>query len=590
MFKNKKDANQNDLPDNTEISMETPDIFPEELPKAKKSRKKWVKPTIISSITAVALVGGGAAAYHFSSFVKNQVNLLIMKPEKYYVWVNKENARKFADQTAEKYQRSLDRYKKGSTSSVEIRFTPTDSSRDWMLEHIGSESYDEDIDRDVMTDVINNIDDISISLTNESKKSDGLVSMGLNLNDDSLISLDMALDLLDLRFFMRYPELKEQWLCLDYNKDLNYSIKTSDASDTLNKLLDLYREIIDDPAVLISPDELKDAINNYTNAWNDSIDDIDRKRSKELTIGGITTKYTVLDVDLDSQAGRELTVNFIKALSKDKAMRRLIVDKLELVSSSTYNTTFKQTIKSLKNHLNEDSDDDGGDGLYLRTYIDLAGSIRAFSLANDDVEFLYALGMHKGNYAIEISCCKDDEKPISFILNAKKSGKDAYTGYVEFFCGKELLSDMLDTDISEDLDVSIDFKDMKIGDIHDPRFTGSAELNIPGADPIKLKFKGDKNSQSISYNLKIDGEDMGDFSIIFKNEDGCKFKMPDPDDSYVVQSYEADEFDFLDYISPDDLYSFAEELLMKLGIDKDTAAEFAENAVRDAYTVDPGDL
>lgn len=586
MFKSKKDENQNDLPDNTEIPMEIPDVFPEELPKAKKSRKKWVKPVIISGITAVVLVGGGAAAYHFSSFVKNQVNLLIMKPEKYYVWVNEENARKFADQTAEKYQRSLDRYQKGSTSSVEVRFTPTDASKDWMLEQIGSEPNFEDIDRDI----INNIDDLSISLTNESKKSDGLVSMGLNLNDDSLISLDMALDLMDLQFFMRYPELKEQWLCLDYNKDLNYSIKTSDASETLNKLLDLYREIIDDPAELISPGELRDAINSYADAWNESIDDIDRKRSKELTIGGITTKYTVLDVDLDSQAGRELAVNFLKALSKDKALRRLIVDKLELASSNTYDVTFRQTIRSFKNSINDNSDDDDGDGLYLRTYIDPAGSIRAFSLADDDVELLYALGMHKGNYAIEISCCKDGEKPISFILNADKSGKDAYSGYVEFFCDKEFLSNMLDTDISEDLDISIDFKDMKIGDIHDPRFTGNAELNIPGTDPIKLKFKGDKNSQTISYNLKIDGEDMGDFSIIFKNEDGSDFSMPDPDDSYIVQSYEADEFDFLDYISPDDLYYFAEELLMKLGIDKDTAAEFAENAVRDAYTVDPGDL
>lgn len=587
MFKKKTESVQNELQDT--MIQQVPEADTSEsakAPAAEKKRGKGRKIAIISGITAVVLVGGGAAAYHFSALVKNQVNLIAMKPEKYYVWVNEENSGSFADKAADKYEKSLKRYKNGTTTAIELKLDATDAAKDKLLDHLLENFSGTPDELDMLTDIINNIDDLSISLGNESKKAEGVISLGTNLNGDSLLSLDLALDMMNPRLFMRYPEMNEQWICFDYNDILNDSIRSSDAEHQLVKMLDFYKEIMDDPTALISPAELKSAINSYTDAWNDSISDVDRERSEKISVGDITAKYTVLDVDMNSKIGNKIMKNFIKEAANDKVIKRILVDKLGLVSGDAYDHIFKAALTSIK----QSADDDSNGEISLKTFIDSKGAIRGFSLSDNEAEIFYAMGKNKDDFAVEFSVTVDGTKMIELSLNAEETSKEKYSGSISLDINKEVVGDVTGSEDPEDYSISMSFKDMDIGSLDNLKFTGNAELNIPGIDPIKLKFKGKNDSQTISYTVKVDGEEYGDVSLIFTEKDGSSFDMPDPDDSYKIDSDSYDSFDFYEYIGYDGCVNYLTDLMVKLGIDKDVAKEMAQNYADEIYSPEEWDI
>lgn len=587
MFKKKTESVQNELQDTMIQQIPEADTSEStEAPAAEKKRGKGRRIAIISGITAAVLVGGGAAAYHFSALVRNQVNLIAMKPEKYYVWVNEENSGSFADKTADKYEDFLKRYKNGTTSTIELKLNATDAAKDKLLDHLLENFSGTPDELDMLTDIINNIDDLSISLGSEGKKAEGVISLGTNLNGDSLLSLDLALDMMDPRLFMRYPEMNEQWICFDYNDILNDSIRSSDAEHQLVKILDFYKEIMDDPTALISPAELKSAINSYTDAWNNSISDVDRERSEKISVGDITAKYTVLDVDINSKTGIKIIRNFIKEAANDKVIRRIFIDKLDLVSEKLYDNAFKTALTSL-NQLDDDDDDED---ISLKTLIDSKGAIRGFSFSYDESEIFYALGKDKDDFAVEFYVVDDGTKLIDCSLNAEETSKDKYSGSISLDINKEVAGDLTGSEDPEDYSISMSFKDMDIGSLDNLKFTGNAELNIPGIDPIKLKFKGKDDSQTISYTVKVDGEEYGDVSLIFTEKDGSSFDMPDPDDSYKIDSDSYDSFDFYEYIGYDGCVNYFTDLMVKLGIDKDAAEEMAQNYADAIYSPEEWDI
>lgn len=547
----------------------------------KKKGKKGKKIALISGISAAVIIGGGAAAYHFSFFIRNQVNLRIMKPEKYYVWVNEENSGSFAEKAADSYEKSLSRYEKGYSSSVELKLNVTDAAKDELFDKMRSEIPDSPESQDMLSDIINNIEDVSISLTNSSRKSNGIFSLGANLNGESLFSLDVALDLLNPKLFMRYPEMNKQWLCLDIDDVMDTAMETESTDNTYRQIKEFYQEIIKDPSVLISPKELKSGIINYTNAWNDSFSDVDRDRSEKLDIGDITTKYTVLDVDMNSKTGKKIIMNLIREASNDEVIRRTIIDKLGIVSEKQYESAFKAALISIKQ---SDTSDDGE--FSLKTYIDSKGTIRGFSLSDDETKIFCAIGKKNDDVAVEFSVTVDDTKMISLILNAEETSKEKYSGSVILNIDKELVGDITESDEPEDFTVSMDFDDMTIGSIDDLKFTGDAVLNIPDVDPIKLKFKGKGDTQSVTYTVSVDGEKYGDASLIFTDKDGFSAEMPKAEDSYIVDSNNMDTFDADDYFSNTDYIKAYKELYMKLGIDEDLAEMLAEESAAEMYTDD----
>lgn len=109
-------------------------------------------------------------------------------------------------------------------------------------------------------------------------------------------------------------------------------------------------------------------------------------------------------------------------------------------------------------------------------------------------------------------------------------------------------------------------------------------LNIPDVDPIELKFKGSKGIQSVTYTVNVDEVEYGDCSLIFKDKDDYSAEMPDADDSYVVDSKNADSFSADDYFSSIDYTNAYKELFLKIGLDEDVAELLANEAAAEIYS------
>ena len=548
-------------------------------PVKKKKKGKGKKVAIISGITAAVLIGGGVAAYNLSDFVKNQVNLLIMKPDKYYAWVTEKNAAVYADKAAESYSDDINTFDSGKTTSVELKYDISDEAKDILIEKINEDPDNTSADIELLTQIINNADDLSVLLTGQTKKTDAKLSLGANLNGDSLISLDLAVDLLNPKFFMRYPEMKEQWIGMDIIESIQSDIKSDDEQELFDKIFSFYQGIIDDPSEFISPKELENAVNNYSAAWIKSISDVDRERREKVSIGDITTKYTTLDVDIDSELAVEILRNILKEASDDKVIKRTVIDRLDLLSEDEYEELFDTVLKASKL-----IDTDSNDIISLKTYIDPLGTIRGFSLYEDDMEIFYALGKHKDNYAIEFSVTADGTEIVSFVIDAEETSKETYKGTLSINLDEEFVSLILNTEeAEEDYTITLDFEDMTIGSLDNIKLTGDGVLNIPDYDPIELEFDGKNKIQRISYNIEFDGTDYGTISLIFTTKDKASFDMPEVDDSYMVDPEETDSFDFYDYIEYEDVLDFAADLLIKIGFDEDLAKEIAENVADDKF-------
>lgn len=548
-------------------------------PVKKQKKGKGKKIAIISGITAAVLVGGGIAAYNLSDFVKNQVNLLIMKPDKYYAWVTEKNASVYADKAAKSYSDDIDTFDNGKTTSIELKYDISDEAKDILIEKINEDPDNTSADIDMLSKIINNADDLSILLTGQSKETDAKLSLGANLNDDSLLTFDMAFDFLNPKLFMRYPEMKEQWIGMDLMESIYSNMENDDDKEAFDKVFSFYQGIIDDPSEFISPKELKAAVNNYSAAWIKSISNVDRKRREKVSIGDITTKYTTLDVDIDSELAVDILRNILKEASDDKVIKRTVIDRLDLLSEDEYEDLFDTVLKASKF-----VDTDNDDIVSLKTYIDPLGTIRGFSLYEDDTEVFYALGKHKDDYSIKFSVTVDGTEMVSFVIDAEETSKDTYEGTLSINLDEEFVSFFVNEEESaEDYTITMDFEDMTIGSLDNIKLTGDAVLNIPDHEPIKLEFNGKDKTQSISYNIEFDGTDYGEITLTFKTKDKSSFEIPEVEDSYMVAPEEADSFDFYDYMEYDDILTFASDLLIKIGFDEDIAAEVAENVADDIF-------
>lgn len=565
------------IPEISETPVQENQFAPAETPVKKK--KKGKKIAIISGITAAVLIGGGAAAYNLSDFVKNQVNLLVMKPEKYYTWVNEKNASAYADKAAKSYSDDISAFDSGKTNSIELKYNISDEAKDIIIEKLNEDPDAAEDGLDMLTDIINNTDDLSVMLTGQSKKTDGIFSLGTKLNGESLLSFDLAVDMLNPKLFMRYPELKEQWIGMDIIGLIDDSIETSEDQEIFDKIFAFYQGIINDPSEFIHPKELKNAVNNYSAAWIKSISDVDRERREKVGIGDINVKYTTLEVDIDDKLAVKILRNFLNEAADDKVIQRTVIDRLELLSEDEYDDLFDIILNASK-LIETDSDN----SLSLKTYIDAKGNIRGFSICEDDVEIFYAMGKHKDDFAIEFSVTAEDTKIVSLTLNAEETSKDTYGGSLALDLDEKFVSAFSDSEeTAEDYTISMDFEDMTIGNLENIKLTGSAVLNIPDAEPVELEFKGKNDTQTISYRIEVDGTEYGDISLTFTEKDKASFEMPETDESYMIDADNSGSFDFYDYIEYDDLVNYFTDLLVQFGIDEDVAEEIAENAAYESF-------
>lgn len=568
-------------------------------------KKKGKKIAIISGVTAVALIGGGIAAFNFSDLVQNQVRLRVMKPQNYYSWVNEKNAQSLAEKVSARYSTALDRYKNGQQSSVSIKYAPSETAKDEFLKSLLGSDYKNTDDSDYQQ-IINLVEkNGNYKFGIDSLFKDGVMQLNLygDVNDERLTSLEYIMDIQNFDFFLRIPELTEKYLGFEMGDYLNEALEEED--EETQAIMDAYMDILEDPGEYLSPADLETEILKYVNVWNESIDKVKLEKSEDIKICDIETKYTVVSVKLDDELLEEIALNMLKELRDDKIITELLVDKLGIVEEDEYEDFFDESIDDIKSDYDDDYDDDedydidydeddyedDDYSLTFKTYIDPTGTIRGFSLKDYSDDYISAIfGMDDDKVRGEVYLKEDDEEFFRAELYAT-GDNEKYTGSIDVIVNDgyydyeydEATDDYEKTWVEETTNISLEFEDFKIVNKEMCYIEGNIVLIVPDVDPIQLDFTSDGKSQDITYQIVVDDTDYGVVTLSYSTTDDCTIDIPSEDESLMIDVENSENIPLSDYVSKEEMADYLTGLFVKLGVDEEFIAADIDEAVDSMY-------
>lgn len=516
------------------------------------SKKKGKKIALISGIAVVAIAGGGVAAYNLSDYVKNQVNLRVMKPENYYSWVIEENSKEFASKAKDSYSKVYDKATNSYGSSFNLKYNISDDAKDIALTGMIGEDYRNSADDEekVLIDIFDNLSEIAIGGNISAKTNMLSGNISALLNGESIIDSDIAMDLENFDYFLRVPELNEQWLCLSLGNVID--------EISINPTQNIYE--------YLTPEQLEDIIVRYSDIWNESVSDIELEKQETVDICDISVEYTVISAEFDKEKYSELATKFINELKNDDVIKNIVVNQIGEYTEEEYNSSLDDLLKQI-----EESDTSENDvNFTLNTYVDSNGDIRGVKMIQDTNEISFVTGKDGDNVRAEFSVNEDGENNVSMELYADKDG-NKYNGNIDF--------NFIDYDTPET--ISVEFKDYEVVNEDNGYVNADVTFIIPDVDPIAIKFSSDGNSQDISYNINIDDTDYGTITLSISEIKDAEVSIPNKDESFVYD-FNSD-FSIKDYIPQENMQTFIENLLKKIGFGDELSAEGAKEITDDIY-------
>ena len=516
------------------------------------SKKKGKKIALISGIAVVAIAGGGVAAYNLSDYVKNQVNLRVMKPENYYSWVIEENSKEFASKAKDSYSKVYDKATNSYGSSFNLKYNISDDAKDIALTGMIGEDYrnSADYEEKVLIDIFDNLSEIAIGGNISAKTNMLSGNISALLNGESIIDSDIAMDLENFDYFLRVPELNEQWLCLSLGNVID--------EISINPTQNIYE--------YLTPEQLEDIIVRYSDIWNESVSDIELEKQETVDICDISVEYTVISAEFDKEKYSELATKFINELKNDDVIKNIVVNQIGEYTEEEYNSSLDDLLKQI-----EESDTSENDvNFTLNTYVDSNGDIRGVKMIQDTNEISFVTGKDGDNVRAEFSVNEDGENNVSMELYADKDG-NKYNGNIDF--------NFIDYDTPET--ISVEFKDYEVVNEDNGYVNADVTFIIPDVDPIAIKLSSDGNSQDISYNINIDDIDYGTITLSISEIKDAEVSIPNKDESFVYD-FNSD-FSIKDYIPQENMQTFIENLLKKIGFGDELSAEGAKEITDDIY-------
>ena len=487
------------------------------------------KGAVIGGITAgvlVVAVGGGIAAYNFSDLVKNQVKLAINKPDDYYTWVTEKNTSEFATQITEAYRTYIEEQKKGTTSNIVLNFDLSEEAKDLLSEE------DEDFPE------INSVSlGISSKLKNKTLNSD----VYAEINDNNIINTEVAADYNSEDIFLRFPELSEQWILL------------SSVIDETE--LEEIKPAVTDIESIITPEELESLIVKYADLYNSCISDIEIEKREEIAISDITVTYTVAEMTLTEEKTDEIAEKFLNEIKNDELIKDILIERTKLMTEEDFNLEIEESLLDL-------AEDSEAKDIVIKTYIDATGCIRGISAtdaqnAENDMRFIIGqqeTAIRGEFYLSEENSVDDTRMDITLTENGDKS----YDGTI--------------TILAEGDEISAEISDFTIVDKKKCYMTGNISVSTE-EETFSLALSTEDNAQIISSDIVVDGTNYGKLTVKLSNESGAEPALPDKSAAYDMYG---DEADFpKDYVEQDKMVEFAKNVLLNIGLDEETADEYA---------------
>lgn len=526
----------------------------------KKSKLGAVIAGAAAGVVALGAIGG-VAAYNLSDFVKNQVKLLVSKPDNYYAWVTEKNSGELSQMLSTRYSEMLKASKDGQSSSVSVKYDISDEAKSAITNKIFGSGID-DLDEETQNaiDVFNDLKSIKIGADTEKNNSAASGDFYAEINDNRLATFEMGADVDAFDIFFRVPELKDQWFGFDMS-DI-----AEEEGDEFKKQ---YQKIFSDPESYLTPDDIKTEISRYVGVWNESVSGVQLEKKEEVQIDDITVKYTVASVEVDQKMALQISENLINSAKEDEILKNIIIDSSTDITEADYYEELDDLLEEIKSAEPENSDDK----IIVKTYIDPNGDIRGISLESDfkdedEDSFSFSMIMGKEGDQIrgEVIISNDDSEDFRIDMTAVEKSKK-YTGSIDFTSDGEC--------------VSVEFTELETVNEEKGYINGTFTLIIPDVDPISVTFDSDGKSQKISGEIVVDGTNYGKITLEFASENSGDPVVPSKSDAMMIDP--DSDLVFSDYVSEDEMTKFLTDLMNKLGFSDENTNDLVEEAVSSMY-------
>jgi len=550
-------------------------------PVTKKSKGK--KAAVIGGISAAVIAGGGATAYGVSDTVKNQVKLRVSSPEKYYAWVTEKNSKTIGETVSEAYKKGLDKYEKGQTIDFKVTFEPTEDTKELLKNEFSGDYYSDEENEAIASvlDIIDKNDKYALSAEVASKKGSFDAGLDFILGNENVVGADVIADADTSDYFFRIPELKDQWLGIEYGKFMEDAL---DELDLDSNPAASYRDILKDPESFLSPEDVETEVNRYAAVWSNFASDVELEKKEEVDICDITVNYTVATVDLTEKDIAKLQLDFLKELRDDEIVMNILTDKLDLLEEDEFTEELDGEIEDIKTDLKDDYYDDDEKVISVDTYIDATGTIRGLKFYDDDNAFTAVIGKDGDSIRGELTFIEGGEEQFSAKLTAEEDHKK-YTGDLEFTYN-EVSYDYTDDDYEKELTpvtISVLFENVEVVDEEKGYFNGDFTVNIPDTAPFAVNCSADKDGQNVSCDIVVDGTNYGKLTFDYSVDYNADIEVPDKGGAFMIDMENNSDFEPEDYASKDEFSSFISGVLTRAGMDSKFVDKFAESITNELY-------
>lgn len=537
--------------------------------------KAWKKriPVIVGLAVVIAVVLGimnGAR-------LNNLWHRTFSSPEKYYQFVEKKTVKEAAENAGEIYDScllsALNFYDKSRSGEFTVELEEDGQEFLGLLGLTG-------VDLSWLK---------SVSLGVDTSIKDNVVSTGVSVsvNKNKLLSGNVVAETDKEKYFVQIPELNKAYLEIDASEKASDDYGNYAAGGILNafsveETREANKKLLD-----ACPDKVKTQrlMARYMNLLVECIDDVTKSKDT-LSVEGISKKYTVLNVKIDSGAMQEMAETLLTEMQSDEEIKTIITDILyasedivgdEMDVDEIYES-FQESLENLTDSLRGISY--GDEKITMKVYVDGKGNIVGRKIKYGDVAVNVLMPEKGKKFGYELS---GEMYGVSVKLtgSGKRSG-DCIDGDFQIkYNGASLV------DITADKFNTEEFKKGQINGkitVKPASKLGSLAGNIPGFSIIEdmelaLDFDSAKEAHACKLTVIYDGQNIGSVFASVKTGKGTKKQISNKETIIVIE----DEDDISEWIEGIDLTELIESA-RKAGFPDDftDALEEADDMLEDA--------
>lgn len=458
---------------------------------------------LIVAIIVVILAAGSVLAYNFIPWVKNNVKMLINKPEDYYAWVEEENLSELADGISEAYGKGLDSIGTKASEEVEIKADIDAANVGALIEELSGSPLSETgitLPSGIAIKAGANVDGENIS-----------ESCVLTADDKTLATMNIYVQ--DGAYYIQIPELSSAYISMDMQSLMEqaYSEMDSDAAAFLQGYMDAVTSLSTDPDALkdtLSEKELNELIVKYFTIVFENIEDVELEKGVACEANGIKTEYNKLAAEVDQGALFSICKDVLKEAKNDKTIIK-IVEKFGL-SKDDYTSAVEGLLDELGT-----LEVSGGETMFtMNVYVDSKGKICGREIEvpeEEDLKIGYMTAEDGSDKALDVNFTVDGEGVQVSGKSAEKSGKES---------GDAKLVILGANDDGSNIEIPVSFKDLETVNEDKGYCKGEFTLDLTAFEGPSLTFvmDSDGKSQTIKSDITVDGTNYGTISISSKEE------------------------------------------------------------------------